>query len=275
MLCGSVLKLGFRAQHQQSVETQVSGILKSAQWQDTVEFSSLSFLLKPCQSVNFLVPTQQQAMATKSCLLKSSLQRHANGLTRLAPTSQGEAQCRSTAKTLQFSPTGRSLACRRTTHILAKEAASTQLCMSFLRAPRRTECPIKGLRRSFSNDNVALLTLKDRGRLRSSGGHNSRPKAINAGANREVSTEDKAGVNPDSNSQNAEVVIVGAGIAGLATALALHRVGIKSLVLESAPGPRDGGAAIALWRNAWRALDVLGVGEKLRHRYILLDRYDV
>jgi hypothetical protein len=210
------------------------------------------------------------AMATKSCLLKGSLQGHANGLSRLAPSSQGGAQCRSTAKTLQMSPTGRPHACGRNADILTREAASTQLCISFLRAPRRTDCPIERLRRSFSKHNVAPLTLKDRGRL--SGGHNSRPKAINAGANGEVSTEDTAGVNPESNSQNAEVVIVGAGIAGLATALALHRVGIKSLVLESAPGPRDGGAAIALWRNAWRALDVLGVGEKLRHRYILLDR---
>jgi hypothetical protein len=147
--------------------------------------------------------------------------------------------------------------------------------MSFLRAPWRTDCSIETFRRSLSRDNVTPSTLKDRDRLRPSGGHNSRLKAINAGANGEVSTEDKAGMNPESNFQNAEVVIVGAGIAGLATALALHRVGIKSLVLESAPGPRDGGAAIALWRNAWRALDVLGVGEKLRHRYILLDRYDV
>ncbi|GAQ87428.1 hypothetical protein KFL_003520070 [Klebsormidium nitens] len=92
-------------------------------------------------------------------------------------------------------------------------------------------------------------------------------RAVNA----ELQTESKPQSRADPSVEE-EVVVVGGGIAGLSTALALHRMGIKSLVLESAPGPRDSGAAIALWRNAWRALDVLGVGEKLRHDYILLDR---
>lgn len=104
--------------------------------------------------------------------------------------------------------------------------------------------------------------------------HSSRStciRASKASASAELQTESESRSKPES-SKLKEVVIVGGGIAGLSTALALHRVGIKSLVLESAPGPRDSGAAIALWRNAWRALDVLGVGEKLRHDYILLDR---
>ncbi|CAL1398043.1 unnamed protein product [Linum trigynum] len=68
-----------------------------------------------------------------------------------------------------------------------------------------------------------------------------------------------------------DVVIVGAGIAGLATSLALHRVGIKSLVLESASSLRATGFALSTWDNAWRALDALGLGEALRQQHQLLD----
>ncbi|KAK9271847.1 hypothetical protein L1049_002212 [Liquidambar formosana] len=64
-----------------------------------------------------------------------------------------------------------------------------------------------------------------------------------------------------------EVVIVGAGIAGLATALALKRVGIRALVLERSDGLRTTGAAIGLFPNAWLALDALGVSHKLTSIY--------
>ncbi|MCD9638443.1 hypothetical protein HAX54_022439 [Datura stramonium] len=62
------------------------------------------------------------------------------------------------------------------------------------------------------------------------------------------------------------IVIVGAGIAGLATCLALHRLGLRSIVLESADSLRATGFALALWTNAWRALDALGIGDSLRQR---------
>jgi len=70
-----------------------------------------------------------------------------------------------------------------------------------------------------------------------------------------------------------EVVIVGAGIAGLATALALKRVGIKSLVLERSHELRAAGAALSLFPNAWRALDALGVAHKLDALYHPFDLY--
>ncbi|XXG40373.1 hypothetical protein AAC387_Pa01g1108 [Persea americana] len=57
-----------------------------------------------------------------------------------------------------------------------------------------------------------------------------------------------------------DVVIVGAGIAGLATALGLHRIGLRSLVLESSDRLRVNGYAITTWTNAWKALDALGIG---------------
>ncbi|CAL8177291.1 unnamed protein product [Prunus armeniaca] len=56
----------------------------------------------------------------------------------------------------------------------------------------------------------------------------------------------------------ADVVIVGAGISGLATSLGLHRLGIRSLVLESSDSLRTTGFALTTWTNAWKALDALG-----------------
>eukprot|EP00262_Sarcandra_glabra_P009916 TRINITY_DN2474_c0_g1_i2.p1 TRINITY_DN2474_c0_g1~~TRINITY_DN2474_c0_g1_i2.p1 ORF type:complete len:350 (-),score=29.86 TRINITY_DN2474_c0_g1_i2:93-1142(-) len=64
-----------------------------------------------------------------------------------------------------------------------------------------------------------------------------------------------------------EVVIVGAGIAGLATAVALKRIGVRSLVLERSHELRATGAALSLFPNAWRALDALGVAHKLTPIY--------
>eukprot|EP00258_Populus_trichocarpa_P031465 XP_024447484.1 monooxygenase 3 [Populus trichocarpa] len=60
-----------------------------------------------------------------------------------------------------------------------------------------------------------------------------------------------------------DVVIVGAGIAGLATAVALKRVGVRALVLEKSEGLRSTGTALTLTPNAWVALDALGVSHKL------------
>ncbi|MFG6428888.1 FAD-dependent monooxygenase [Roseateles sp. LYH14W] len=60
------------------------------------------------------------------------------------------------------------------------------------------------------------------------------------------------------------VLIAGAGIAGLCTALGLLRAGIPVRVLEQAAELREVGAAVSLAPNATRALDSLGVGEALR-----------
>src|SRR5215472_16569772 len=55
------------------------------------------------------------------------------------------------------------------------------------------------------------------------------------------------------------VVIVGAGIGGLAAAVALHRMGAELLVIERAPSIREVGAGLSLWSNAVNALRQLGV----------------
>ncbi|KAG8064462.1 hypothetical protein GUJ93_ZPchr0004g39585 [Zizania palustris] len=71
-----------------------------------------------------------------------------------------------------------------------------------------------------------------------------------------------------------EAVIVGAGIAGLATALALHRAGVAGagrgggvVVLERHAGLRAAGAALIIFPNGWFALHALGVAHKLISRY--------
>ncbi|XP_038888915.1 monooxygenase 2-like [Benincasa hispida] len=68
-----------------------------------------------------------------------------------------------------------------------------------------------------------------------------------------------------------DVLIVGAGISGLTTALGLHRLGIQSLVLESSEELRITGFALSLWTNGWKALDAVGIGDSLRQIHDELD----
>ncbi|XP_019705665.1 monooxygenase 2 [Elaeis guineensis] len=77
---------------------------------------------------------------------------------------------------------------------------------------------------------------------------------------------------PSENPRKEEIVVVGAGIAGLATALALHRVGVRSVVLEQGDSLRTGGTSLTLSKNGWRALDVLGVGDELRSKFLQIQR---
>ncbi|KQK23583.1 monooxygenase 2 [Brachypodium distachyon] len=69
-----------------------------------------------------------------------------------------------------------------------------------------------------------------------------------------------------------DIVIAGAGLAGLATALGLHRKGVRSVVLESSATLRASGYAFTTWTNAFRALDALGVGDKIREHHLLYER---
>ncbi|PON89947.1 FAD/NAD(P)-binding domain containing protein [Trema orientale] len=64
-----------------------------------------------------------------------------------------------------------------------------------------------------------------------------------------------------------DIVIVGAGIAGLTTSLGLHRVGMRSLVLEASDSLRTTGFAFITWTNAWKALDAVGIGDSLRQQH--------
>lgn len=62
------------------------------------------------------------------------------------------------------------------------------------------------------------------------------------------------------------IVIIGGGIGGLAAALALRREGFEPAVYERAPELLEVGAAIALWPNAFRVLERLGLGETILAR---------
>jgi 2-polyprenyl-6-methoxyphenol hydroxylase-like FAD-dependent oxidoreductase len=53
--------------------------------------------------------------------------------------------------------------------------------------------------------------------------------------------------------------IIGAGIGGLAAAVALRRVGIETLVIEQVATIREVGAGLSLWSNAVNALRELGL----------------
>ncbi|GAY46020.1 hypothetical protein CUMW_093780 [Citrus unshiu] len=64
-----------------------------------------------------------------------------------------------------------------------------------------------------------------------------------------------------------DIVIVGAGIAGLTTSLGLYRLGIRSMVLESSESLRVTGFAFTVWTNAWKALDAVGIGNSLRQQH--------
>ena len=60
------------------------------------------------------------------------------------------------------------------------------------------------------------------------------------------------------------IAIAGGGIGGLTAALALRQFGFEAEVYEQAPALLDVGAAIAIWPNAMRVLERLGLGTMIR-----------
>jgi 2-polyprenyl-6-methoxyphenol hydroxylase-like FAD-dependent oxidoreductase len=59
-------------------------------------------------------------------------------------------------------------------------------------------------------------------------------------------------------------VVIGGGIVGLTTGLALRRAGIDVVVCERAPEIRAAGAGLGLWANALAVFDGLGLGDQVR-----------
>jgi 2-polyprenyl-6-methoxyphenol hydroxylase-like FAD-dependent oxidoreductase len=72
------------------------------------------------------------------------------------------------------------------------------------------------------------------------------------------------------------VVVVGAGIGGLATSIALRDTDVEVTVLERAPdlAKVELGAGITLWANAMLILDRLGLGAEIRERGAVLESFE-
>src|SRR5215208_7436802 len=60
-----------------------------------------------------------------------------------------------------------------------------------------------------------------------------------------------------------QILVIGAGIAGLATAVALQRRGLDVTVIEERTNTSSG-AGISIWPNALAALDEIGLGDAVR-----------
>ncbi|MBW6436095.1 FAD-dependent oxidoreductase [Actinoplanes hulinensis] len=77
------------------------------------------------------------------------------------------------------------------------------------------------------------------------------------------------------NERTSKVVIVGAGIGGLAAAVALRRAGIPVTVYERAAelGRAQAGHGLVLWHNAVLALRALGLGKEIAEIGYALDRH--
>jgi 2-polyprenyl-6-methoxyphenol hydroxylase-like FAD-dependent oxidoreductase len=68
------------------------------------------------------------------------------------------------------------------------------------------------------------------------------------------------------------IAIIGGGIGGLTTALALRQFGFEPEVFEQAPELIDVGASILMWPNAMRVLHRLGIAETLRKHGDILEK---
>lgn len=68
-----------------------------------------------------------------------------------------------------------------------------------------------------------------------------------------------------------KVIIIGAGIGGLTTAIALQQRGIAYEIYDAAQGNQPVGAGIMLGANAMRVYDRLGIAAELRKKAVLAD----
>lgn len=72
-----------------------------------------------------------------------------------------------------------------------------------------------------------------------------------------------------------KAIIIGGGIGGLSTALALRRVGVSAEVFEQATELREVGAGLTVWAGAIRALEQLGISERVLSQSTKTERFEV
>lgn len=69
-----------------------------------------------------------------------------------------------------------------------------------------------------------------------------------------------------------KAIVVGAGIGGLATGLALRHAGIEATVHERMPELHEVGSGLTLWTNAMRALQEIGVADVVQENGAIVER---
>lgn len=72
-----------------------------------------------------------------------------------------------------------------------------------------------------------------------------------------------------------KIGILGAGIAGLTTAIALHKIGLESIVLEAAEVIKPVGAGLGLGANAIKAFKKLGIAQEVMEAGQLLSAFRI
>lgn len=78
-----------------------------------------------------------------------------------------------------------------------------------------------------------------------------------------------------SNFEYMNISIIGGGISGLTTAIALHKLGLKCKVYEQAPQLNEVGAGIWMQPNALKVLDWLEIGDLIRNNGVSLDKVEI
>lgn len=73
---------------------------------------------------------------------------------------------------------------------------------------------------------------------------------------------------------NLKVVIIGAGIGGLTTGIALRRLGYEVAIYDKASELRPAGAGISLWSNGVKVLNYLGLGDAIARMGGQMDRME-
>ena len=71
-----------------------------------------------------------------------------------------------------------------------------------------------------------------------------------------------------------KALIIGGGIGGVSTAIALGRVGIEAVVFEQAGELREIGAGLSVWTNAVKALRKLGAGDSVLAGGSIIERFE-
>ena len=71
-----------------------------------------------------------------------------------------------------------------------------------------------------------------------------------------------------------KALIIGGGIGGVSTAIALQRVGIDAIVFEQAEALREVGSGLTVWANAVKALRKLGVEDAVLSTGSILERFE-